>query len=211
MSSTAAHRIPGISCDLCGPWASSHRLRVALPSQLDEFVGVTFLPVTDWRRARDRWAMLLGIDPSRVEPGAKLGPPSGTCTSPVSEDAVHPIPGEIWVTSRVRGAIAAAGLTGVSFAPVRLPSECAKESLVELVVHGRAWRQGSSEETLLLCQQCGRRGFRTPHHLLVDEARWDGSDFVLLDGNPNIIVVTERVAELVTSQRITNLFAVPVS
>lgn len=211
VASTATHRIPGISCDVCGPWSSSQRMRVALTSELDEFVGAKFLSVTEWRRARDRWARLLGVDPGLVEPGAKLGPPSGICTAAVSADAVHPIPGEIWVASCVRDAIAAAGLTGVTFATVQLPPACGKEVLVELVVHGRAWRQGSSEETVRLCEACGRRGFPSPRHLLVDIARWDGSDFVFLDYNPNIVVVTERVAELVASKRFTNLVAVPIS
>jgi len=55
VTSEGAHRIPGMSCDVCGTWSSSHRLRVALPDRLDEFVGVRFLPVTDWTNARDRW------------------------------------------------------------------------------------------------------------------------------------------------------------
>jgi hypothetical protein len=62
---------------------------------------------------------------------------------------------------------------------------------------------------LRLCEQCERRGFPSPRNLLVDQARWDGSDFVFLDGNPNIVVVTERVAEVVTSKRFTNLVATP--
>jgi hypothetical protein len=194
--STATHRIPGISCDICGPWSSSRRLRVALPSEVAEFEGVSFLTVTDWRTARDRW-------------GAKLGPPSGTCTKAVTEDAVHPTPGEIWVMSHVGDALAAAGLTGVSFATVSLSPGCSEGTLAELVVHGTAWRRGSSEETLRLCAQCGRRGFPSPHQLQVDETRWDGSDFLFLDSNPNIVVVTERVAEVVASSGFRNLVAIP--
>lgn len=210
VTSTAVYRIPGMLCEVCGRWASSHRIRVALPSRLDEFVGVTFLPVTDWRKARDRWAMLLGVEPASVEPGAEVGPPMGTCTAEITEDAVHPVPGEIWVSSLVRDALAGGGLTGVSFATVALSSSCGAQSLVELVVHGRAWRHGSSEETLRLCDNCERRGFPLPRDLRVDEARWDGSDFVFLDGNPNIVVVTERVAEVVSSKAFSNLVAVPV-
>jgi hypothetical protein len=209
VTSTATHRVPGVSCDVCGPWSSSRRLRIALPPGLDQFAGGTFLPATDWMDARDRWAALLDVDSNLVEPGARLGPPSGTCTKAVTEDAVHPTPGEIWVTSRVRGALTAAGLTGVSFATVRLSPGCSEGTLAELVVHGTAWRRGSSEETLRLCAQCGRRGFPSPHQLQVDESRWDGSDFLFLDGNPNIVVVTERVAEVVASSGFRNLVAIP--
>jgi hypothetical protein len=211
VTSNATHRIPGVVCEVCGTWASSHRLRVALPSQLEEFVGVTFLPLPEWTKARNRWAALVGAEPSLVEPGAKLGPPSGTCTALITEDAAHPVPGEIWVSPRVRDALRAARLTGVSFATVQLPPDCKTGGLEELVVHGRAWRRDSSEERLRLCEKCERRGFPSPGHLLVDEARWDGSDFVYLDHNPNIIVVTERVAEVVTSNGFTNLVATPVS
>jgi hypothetical protein len=159
--------------------------------------------------AHDRWALLFNVDFSLVQPGADVGPPSGTCTAAVTEDAVHPAPGQVWVTPLVRDALSAARLTGVSFATVRLTPECGTQRLAELVVHGRAWRQGSSEATLQLCEQCGRQAFPQPRHLVVDESRWDGSDFMFLDGNPNIIVVTERVAELVTSKRFSNLVAVP--
>ena len=211
VTSKASHRIPGITCEVCGPWSSSSRLRVPLPSQADEFVGVKFLPVADWTNARDRWAGLLGVEPSRVEPGATLGLPSGTCTAGITEDVVHPIPGEIWVAASVRDALTAAGLTGVSFATVQLPPECTKADLSELVVHGRAWRHGSTVENLRLCEICGRRGFPSPKNLAVDEARWDGSDFLFLDGNPNIVVVSERAAEIFNANGFTNVVLEPTS
>jgi len=41
--------------------------------------------------------------------------------------------------------------------------------------------------------------------LSVDEATWDGADFLNLDENPNIVVVTERVADVVKSLRVANV------
>ena len=134
----------------------------------------------------------------------------GTCSAPILEDVVHPMPGEIWVVSRVCEALVAAGVSGVSFAPVQLSWQCAGANLRELVVHGRAWRVGSTEDTLRLCDLCGRTGFPSPGHLVVDETRWDGADFVHLDGNPNIIVVTERVAAVVESNGFSNLAVVAI-
>ena len=205
VTSTTTHRIPGISCDVCGAWSSSSRLRVPLPAEADEFVGVAFLSVVSWIDRRCRWASLLGVEPGLIEPGARLGPPSGARLAGVVEDVVHPIPGAIWVAARVREALERRGLIGVSFAAVQLSPEGGQAELWELVVHGRAWRHGSTEESLRLCEICGRRGFPSPTNLVVDEARWDGSDFVFLDGNPNIVVVTERVAEVLNAHDFTNV------
>jgi hypothetical protein len=211
VTSTASHRIPGISCPVCGPWSSSSRLRVSLPLQADEFVGVRFLTVADWMSARDRWGNLLGVEPSLIEPGAKLGPPSGNCEASLAEDVVHPTPGEIWVVAQVRDALVGAGLTGVSFANVELGPKCGSYEFSELVVHGRAWRVGSTDENLRLCEMCGRRGFSSPRNLALDEMRWDGSDFMTLDGNPNIVVVTEPAAEVFIANDFTNVVAEPIS
>ncbi|WP_437962693.1 double-CXXCG motif protein (plasmid) [Sorangium sp. So ce119] len=207
--STAVYRIPGISCNLCGPWSSSDRLRIPLPSKADEFLGVRFLPLRDWKLARDEWANLLHASPDDLTPGVELGPPMGTCTAAIQEDAVHPIPGQVWIGSRVRDALVAAGLSGVSFAHVDLPADCGEVEMWELVVHGRAWRRGSTGDSIRLCEVCGRRGFPSPKDLSVDETRWDGSDFVLLDHNPNIIVVTDRVAKVINAS-FSNLVAIPV-
>jgi len=206
----ASHRIPGINCETCGTWSSSDRLRLPLPSPADDFLGVRFLAVQDWLQARVEWARRLQMKPDDIAPGAKLGPPAGQCTAPVREDAVHPMPGEIWIVSRFRDAIVAAELSGVSFAQVQLSPECGAIELWEVVVHGRAWRKGSTDESILLCKICGRRGFPSPKALWVDEARWDGSDFVILDHNPNIIVVTERVVEVLDANSFTNIVAEPV-
>lgn len=207
--------IPGINCEVCGPWATIRRLRVPLPPLADEFSEVRFLPVADWHKARDGWATRLGVEPAFVKPGMGIGMPSGTCKAPITEDVVHPLPGLIWVAQPVRDALTAAGVTGVSFAPVQLSPECGKVGFWELVVHGRAWRPASNwrpvvtEEGLRLCDICGRLGFPSPDFLAVDEARWDGSDFLNLDLNPNIVVVTERAAEVFTANGFSNVALEP--
>ncbi len=209
-SSTAKYRIPGMSCDVCGPWSSSDRLRVPLPSDVGDFDGVKFLPVNDWTTRRDTWAQLLGLAPEQITPGAKLGPPTGTGVSSMRGDAIHPVPGEIWVSARLKGATESAGLTGVSFARVQLRPNPGCGDLWELVIRGRAWRPDSTVEKTRLCDVCGRRGFPSPKNLSVDESRWDGSDFLTLDGNPNIIVVTERVADLLDAGAFANIVAKPI-
>ena len=202
VTSTAGYRVPGITCAACGPWSSSERLRVPLPEDTSDFSGVTFLGVDEWKSTSPKWAERLGVSVGALAPGAKLGPPQGTCSSEIHEDSVHPTPGEIWVFSGVRNAFVAAGLTGVSF---DLSGNCGKVKLWELIVHGRAWRKGSTEDSLCACGLCGRRVFPLPRALSVDESRWDGSDFVLLDHNPNIIVVTERTQQVLGTNAFSNL------
>lgn len=101
-------------------------------------------------------------------------------------------------------------LTGVSFANVQLTGACDVQ-LAELVIHGRAWRRGSTSESLQLCHVCGRTGFPNPRDLSVDEARWDGSDFITVDGNPNIVIVTKRVALVLESHGFSNVAAEPIT
>jgi len=210
VTATATYRIPGVSCDACGNWSSSSRLRVPLPHDAEEFRRVEFLPVAEWNGLRDRWAYLLGVDPSRIEPGAQLGPPTGSRSGAVTEDVVHPFPGLIWVVPSVRAALVEAGLSGVSFAGVQLEPSAGDEGLSELVVRGSAWRKASTDQVLRVCGVCERRGYPSPKNLTVDEARWDGSDFVLLDRNPNIVVVTARVAEVFDARSFTNVVAEPI-
>lgn len=205
------HYIPSIVCSVCGVWASSVRLRMPLSSKVaSEFQGIRFLSAKDWMQARSRWARLLKVEAERIEPGAVLGPPAGRCSSKIREDVVHPFPGMIWVATRVRKVIEAAKLTGVTFANVRLSPTSCRVPLSELVVHGRAWRRVSPPGKIRYCKICGHSDFRSPKRLAVDEARWDGSDFLELDHNPNIVVVTERVAEIVQSNNFTNIVVTPI-
>ncbi len=205
----ASHHIPSISCEECGTWTSCVRLRVPMPSRADDFLGVRFLSVSEWNRCRDKWARLLNVSAEELAPGAELGPPSATCTSRICEDAVHPFPGQIWVASRVKDAVIGAGLTGVSFVRVELRAGCGEAEMWEMVVHGRSWRRGSTADSLRLCNICGREGFPSPEYLLVDEQRWDGSDVLNLDHNPNIIIVTERAAKVLRG--FSNLFVAPIA
>jgi len=208
---SAKYALPGINCEVCGTWSSCDRLRVTLPPEAHEFEEVRFVSVTEWMQARHEWARLLGVNVDDLAPGADFGPPMGTCRSAITEDVVHPIPGEIWVRRSVRTVLERAHLVGVSFADVQLTGECDHVELAEIVVHGRAWRKGSTPENIRLCDICGRTGFPSPKYLAVDETRWDGSDFVILDGNPNIVVVTERVADVINTHAFSNLVVEPIA
>lgn len=208
VSTASQLRLPGIECPVCGRWASSNRLRVGVPAGAQPFGPQEFVTPAQWMLGREGWARLLGVSADELAPRAEVGPPMGQCTSEIAEDVVHPMPGIVWVRRSVREAMNP--LTGVSFADVQLDGEC-DAHLAELVIHGRAWRRGSTTESLQLCHVCGRTGFPNPRDLSVDEARWDGSDFITVDDNPNIVIVTERVALVLDAHRFSNVAVEPIA
>lgn len=211
--SHGSHCLPGVVCEVCGSrWSSTVRLRIELPAPpLDsEFASVRFVGFAEWVKEAPRWAALLGLEIASLRPGAELGRPVGRCRRVISEDVVHPIPGEIWVQSHVVEALRQADLTGVSFAEVELDAKCGEVTLFELVVHGRASRTVTRGQNLELCETCHRRGFPSPKDLRVDESSWDGSDFFFVDHNPNIIIVTERAAEVFSAGGFGNVRLEPV-
>jgi hypothetical protein len=208
--SWASHRIPGILCDICGPWSSSSRLRVPLPSVANEFIGVNFLSVKDWKEASDRWANLLKIDKTLLEPGAVIGQPMGKCIFTPTEDVVHPMPGQIWISDRVRKVFERENFSGVTFAEVYLTPKCETTSFSELVAQGRARRSISTINNIQICDVCGRRNFPSPNNLILDTTSWDRSDFFLLDNNPNILVVSKRVVDVLNSNGFSNVIATPI-
>ena len=186
--------------------------------------------------SRETWASMLGVNPYRVEPGADLGPPTGTLLGRIMEDVIIPFPGQLLLQERARQVLSSASLTGFELwreqlvaaapgesrscasddahdsaePPIDLDREAAITELWEVFVTGRAWRPGRSEESPRLCNLCGRRGFPDPKNLTVDAARWDGSDFLNLDMNPNIVIVTRRVRDLFEANKISNCVFIPV-
>jgi hypothetical protein len=223
--------IPALICVNCGRWTGSGVLRIPLPSEddLGEFKNYPVLKREDWFRERPGWAQLLGIDASRIEPGDEIGPPRGLLKGIPNLDFIHPFPGRLWVRSRVMEKLKEARCTGVEYAKVEFvyretdpksfcdgvdidygPIDMARlPDYWELVVTGTAWREGQSEETILLCALCGREGFPSPERMKVDESRWDGSDFFTVDRNPNIVLVTERVCNALSDLGAANYFCKP--
>lgn len=205
----SGYRLPGIACERCGPWSSSARLRLPLPpTDLSAFENPRFLSRDEWRSKHVQWARMLGVSEDDVSPGMSFGPPRGEILGRLSEDFVHPAPGLIWMSvARVRAFIQRE-FRGVGLADVELVAPTGgvdPPSLVELVPKGSARRVGVTLSELLACDLCGRRGFPRPKNLSVDPTTWDRSDFFTLDHNPNIVVVTKRVEEWVSSEELSNI------
>jgi hypothetical protein len=217
--------VPGIICPGCadvtgGGWASSDRVRVAVPRQsaLWPYLTGKSLGIPEWFSTAERIRTELAVPPWQpVTPGAQLGLPKGELTATRVPAVLHPFPGQVIVREEVIEAIEKAGLSGIDVVgvEVRWGNRIQGEGidlphLYELVVKGQGWRKGSDQASITVCAECQRTIFPNPDHLVVDEGRWDSSDFFHVDKNPNIVLVTERVCRMFTEQGFGNWRCLPV-
>lgn len=214
--------LPGVICDECGEiWTGSRRIYLPIsdPSLRRRLSGIRFpVPLEKWRKlAQEVRAAISLPDDFPLEPGDVLGTPRAKVLSREIPDFLHRFPGQLIVRTKVVEALERAKLTG--FQPVRVQTYWSEQlhhfqmeppSLFELVVTGVAWRVDSDLKRLTACQHCGRLIFPDPDWLVVDESRWDGSDFFHVDRNPNIALVTERVCEVLAEHDFTNYACLPV-
>lgn len=208
--------LPGIVCSACGStWAGGRRLYVPLQDdmlrhRLRERGGWPILD-TEWRQlAREVLAATSLAADFMLMPGDQLEAPVFEVTRAKLRDFLHPFPGTLVVKEAVVEVLQQAGLTG--FQPVRsqvrwggratnLPD--APPQLYVLRVTGMAWRVGMDKERITVCAECER--FKPVVGLIaVDEGHWDGSDLFHADLNPNIVLVTEKVCEVLTKHGFTN-------
>ncbi|MDA8429870.1 MAG: hypothetical protein M0T70_11505 [Geobacteraceae bacterium] len=128
--------------------------------------------------------------------------------------------GDCIVTDRVKDIFVRERFTGVKFEEViigkvkRMPKEPVElPRLWELVVIGSGGEAhpASGIKVYEKCPECGfERHSSFRNGLIVEENNWDGSDFFYLKGYPTFILVTERVKDVIVSNKITNcgIFAV---
>lgn len=216
--------VPGMSCPACavdtgGTWASSGRVRVDVPSSSPlrpQLRGLSLEPAA-WALFSGKLRMELQV-PSwmPITPGAEIGLPKAELRQHDPPDFMHPFPGQVIVRARVLDELVAAGLTG--FRAIRVQVAWARQpkgrmedppTLYELFVTGEGWRVGVDLTTITTCQHCGRTIFPQLGDLAVDEGRWDGTDFFHIDRNPNIVVVSERVCEILSAHGFTNWECIP--
>lgn len=205
--------IPSIVCEDCGIWSSSERVRrkVEFTSKAKEILKNKCVHVNDWDALIKDLSFELKIDIDLLKPGAELGIPRGEIVKFGLHDFIHPFPGITWVSHSVKDMLFQNKATGVEFCEVDIDYRKIKskvdvkeQKLWEIVVKGKAWRKGINYENSLACPKCNRTVFRNPEYLQIDESTWDGSDFFTLDLNPNIIVVTERIYEILKQSSFTN-------
>lgn len=216
--------LPGVVCQACGEqWAGSDRVRVAPETSLlvarimNEFnLGRYGVPFESFLVLRSTIASRIGLPVDLLRPGATIAPPQGAIRCARINDFLHPFPGMVWVKEEVKKVLEESDCTGFSFEKVQLYWADKKKAteplpqLWELVVRSRARRSGVPLESSICCLQCGRRSFPRPEHLAIAEEWWDGSDIVNPDDNPNVVIVTEKVKNLLDANGFTNYACNPI-
>jgi hypothetical protein len=212
--------LPGMVCPSCGPVTGSRHLYLPIPNAaLCQRLRPGTLPQAEWMELAHEVRMAAGLpDDYVLKPGDVLGTPVAELLDFKVPDFLHIFPGKMIVRTAVLDALRRAGCGG--FRPVRAEARWSPRlkpplpelpELYALVVTGTAWRAGIDREDILADRCCGRTKFPHPEWLVVDESRWDRSDFFNVDENPNIVLVTERVCETLQLHRFTNYTCIPVA
>lgn len=127
---------------------------------------------------------------------------------------------ECIITEPVLSSFRAAEFTGFDVRPVtvsrtkRVPkgTQVQIPTLWELVVTGRGGDAAPESGIRLFyqCDACGMKEYSSFRNgIIVDDAQWDGSDFFTVNGYPRFILVTERVADIIAANELTNCALVP--
>ena len=139
-------------------------------------------------------------------------------------DFVWTLYSEAVVPDRTLSLFRNAGFTGFEARPVKVEkivgfSRKQTEQLTipllrELVITGQGGDAAAESKIRLIdhCEGCGYKEYSSFHNgLVVDEAKWDGSDFFTVNGYTKFILVTERVKDLIMSHQLTNCVSHSVS
>ena len=208
--------MPGLICSVCadtqgGAWSGSRRLYLPITDALlKRRLNRWPLPETEWKVLAQAVREHVGLtDDFVLEPGDILGAPRATLLRTELPDFIYGYPGEIIVNEAVVEALRDAGLTGFEIMHIETHwGAKVKESVSELpqlsilVIAGHVWREDVTLETVTACKQCGRRVF--PDWRPITEAAWTHTDFFNIDLNPNMVVVTECVCEVLARHHFTN-------
>lgn len=196
--------VPSIRCERCGVWASSDRLATRVEQDsVGPFMELVILDRAEWFRRLPEWERTLRIKPGMLTPGAEISYPRVELRGR-SRDFMFASGGRVLVRENIKRAIESNRLTGVRLCPVVQHGNpaAAGDELWQLEVHGGA-HTVSRDKCRVGCDLCGRPA--PPSRGAVDIATWTGHDFVVVDGNPNIIYVSNRAAEVLLNLGASNV------
>jgi hypothetical protein len=152
------------------------------------------------------------IDPGHRRGGKRLTDLSVTLPTGAVQDFVWTWQSECLIQDHVLDLFREKGFTGFDVKPVKARFRNAKgapPTLWELVLIG--WAGVASPESGIkrveYCEGCKHATYSeiTDGSRLIDEARWDGSDFFMVWPMPLFPFVTERVANCICDHRLTGV------
>ena len=208
--------MPCLRCTACGSeqlrfinqyFSISQRTKERL-SDLPTLATPEWQELADWVRREN------GLPADfALYPGATIGLPIYELFAIAAHDILWPLR-EVVVTRRLLDLLNEAGITGFKPVTAELRWKASLQArslqlpeLYTLEITGRGWNVESNAE--IRCKDCGL----VNKHLGrggIDVHRWDGSDLFYTDGAGVKISVTERVKQLLESNRINNWYTIPV-
>jgi hypothetical protein len=213
------YAIPRIRCSVCrSGWGGRRQSYLKLPDGFNDgrFYMPGALKDSDWFALVSEARSIFGVEANyKFEPGDNLGIPEYLVRPSKSDFLFHIAP--ILVQSHVVECIESGGLTGVKAVKIQARWDRRvkdKSALVPdlhaLNVEGKGWSPGVDLNSMTVCDHCGRRAYKTPIDILVDESRWDGSDMFIHDLNPSYVIITEKAKDLFEQRKFTNCRFIPV-
>ena len=202
--------LPGINCQNCGAmWSGSQWIPLNFDANaIRECYYKNRMPYildNEWYANVDAWSNKLSLEKNKITPGLHVGMPVIELKCEDHDDFMRYI-GYFIIKEKVVEFLKDLGVTGVEFLPFNPIVNKKLRRDIELwilKIDGHAWRVGATQDSITVCDSCGRT---KPANVLwvVDEDRWDGSDFFHIDMNPNKIFVTERVRNAIVEAEFTN-------
>ena len=151
--------------------------------------------------------------PGHRRAGARLGNLNLVLPSSRIRDFVWTYMSECVITDRVLGLFKDRHFTGFSAREasiVRVAGSDVKASVLtvwELQIDGRGGdaHPESGIRILYVCPQCRYTAYSSFRKgIIIDETKWDGTDFCTVNGYSKHIVITERVKNLIVENNLTN-------
>ena len=209
--------LPLLKCQCCGStWGGDDiiYLNQDKASKLEKFlkknnyVGKTLI-TDEWNNMAYQISDQFGIPLNEIKPTAQIGNSVGLVKGKLQNDIYFPMPGQIWVTLRVKKIIEEFKFTGIGFEAVKMKMKSKtvqtpdKSQLWEMVVKGSIFRRGVRAEDIIVCDCCKRSKFPDKDFLL-DLKSWTGHDFCMLDNYKSFVIVSNEVKEVFESELISN-------
>ena len=104
-------------------------------------------------------------------------------------------------------------LTGYELKPVNVCNRSLPFNLWELFVTAKAdYHPDCGIKEIYRCNYCNctsHRSYNDDTGIIIDDSTWDGGDFFTIEPYPKYIFITERVKELILSQKLTAVSLMP--